>query len=113
MGTIKETQIIHNTNNYSVWKFKIEMLFIEEELFELVTDESPTPITTEWQIKDRKACAIINLSTEDATIIHVKKLNTANETWDALKTIMKGQTFQKLYLLPKLYGAKSSENGNM
>lgn len=37
-----------NTKNYTTWKFKIEMLLIKKELFEIITENVPTPTTTDW-----------------------------------------------------------------
>lgn len=37
-----------NENNYSTWKFKTEMLLIKEEIFTVITDNVPMPITTDW-----------------------------------------------------------------
>lgn len=34
--------------NYSNWRFKIEMLFIRKDFIEVITDEDPTSIATEW-----------------------------------------------------------------
>lgn len=76
------------------------MLLIKEELFEDITETPPTPIITDWSKKDRKTRSIINLSIEDSQIIHVKNLQNARDTWNALKTIHKRAKLpSKLYLL--------------
>lgn len=73
MAGIKEIQVVKlNSNNFSIWKFKLEMLLIKEKLFEFVIDEPTNPITTEWQKKDRKARALINLNIEYSQIVHVE-----------------------------------------
>lgn len=69
MATIKETQIVEklSSSNYSTWKFKLEILVIKEDLFELVTDEPPTPVTNDWQKKRQKGtCSYTFKYIEDA-----------------------------------------------
>lgn len=73
------------------------MLLIEE-LFEIITDDPPDPITAYWTKKASKVRAIINLVVEDSQIVHVKNLNSARETWRALKTI-----HERANLSSKLY----------
>lgn len=59
-------------------------MLIKKDLFEVVTDYPPTP-TTDWTKKDKKVCAVINLSIDDNQVEHVKHLNTARDTRDTLK----------------------------
>ena len=113
--SFKETTIDKlNNDNYNVWKFKLEMLLIREDLYNLVTDEPPEIITDQWRSRDRKARAIINLLIQDDQIIHVKNLTTAKETWNTLKNIHeRANLSSKLFLLRKLYSLKLSEGGNV
>lgn len=62
MAASRDIQVVEklNTNNYSTWKFKTEVLLAKEELFEVITDDALTLITVEK--KDRKDQAIINLT---------------------------------------------------
>jgi len=48
-----------NGNNYQTWKFKVELLLIKEDLWEVVSQDPPDPVTAAWRTKDRKARATI------------------------------------------------------
>lgn len=78
-----------NTNNYASGKFKTEISVIKEELFKVINDGAPTPITTDWLKKHQKGRVIINVAIDDIHIVHVKELNIARKTWNALKIIHK------------------------
>lgn len=116
MASYKEKQVIEelNSHNFSNCKFKIEMMLIKEDLFEVVNDYPPTP-TTDWTKKDKKACSLINLNIENNNeIVHVKHLNTARGTWHTLKEIHENSNLSnKLYYLRKLYSTELNESGNM
>ncbi|GBO07412.1 Retrovirus-related Pol polyprotein from transposon TNT 1-94 [Araneus ventricosus] len=117
MLSLKENnpQIVKlNANNYSVWKFKMEMILIKEDLFHLIEDDTPSQPDERYIKKDRQARAIINLCIEDSQIIHIKYETTAKATWNKLKTIHERSNLSsKLFLLRKLYATKMSEDGNM
>ncbi|GBN19276.1 Copia protein [Araneus ventricosus] len=117
MLSLKENnpQIVKlNANNYSVWKFKMEMILIKEDLLHLIEDDTPSQPDEKYIKKDRQARAIINLCIEDSQIIHIKYETTAKATWNKLKTIHERSNLSsKLFLLRKLYATKMSEDGNM
>ncbi|GBM97221.1 Retrovirus-related Pol polyprotein from transposon TNT 1-94 [Araneus ventricosus] len=117
MLSLKENnpQIVKlNANNYSVWKFKMEMILIKEDLFHLIEDDTPSQPDEKYIKKDRQARAIINLCIEDSQIIHIKYETTAKATWNKLKAIHERSNLSsKLFLLRKLYATKMSEDGNM
>ncbi|GBN13868.1 hypothetical protein AVEN_129991-1 [Araneus ventricosus] len=117
MLSLKENnpQIVKlNANNYSVWKFKMEMILIKEDLFHLIEDDMPSQPDEKYIKKDRQARAIINLCIEDSQIIHIKYETTAKATWNKLKAIHERSNLSsKLFLLRKLYATKMSEDDNM
>ena len=103
-----------NNQNYQTWKFKIELLLTKEDLWDTISEDSPNPTTTAWQLNDRKARATIGLLVEDNQLNLIRKLTTAKETWDALKKYHENSTLSnKVNLLKKLCGLKLTENGNM
>ncbi|XP_071037145.1 copia protein [Parasteatoda tepidariorum] len=116
MALSRDSQLIEklNQHNYSHWSFKMSMILIKEELYEIVTDTPPNPITADWSKKDKKARALINLCIDDNQIVHVREKETAKETWDTLKLIHERSNLSsKLFLLRKLYNTKLEERGNM
>lgn len=71
-----------NSTNYQIWKFKVELLPIKEEVWEVVSEDAPDPVTPAWRTKDCKARATIGLLLEDSQLHLVR---TARDTWLALK----------------------------
>lgn len=83
-----------NNQNYFKWKYKIELLLINEDLWEVITDEPPITPTRlrEWRKKDNKARSTIGLTVEDNQLVHIRGKETALETWNALKSIHEKDT---------------------
>lgn len=62
------------TANYSTWEFKIEIFLIKEDLFHVITEDQPNPMTGDWSKSDKNVRALINLTIHDSQIMHVKNL---------------------------------------
>ena len=78
-----------------------------------MADDPPDEVTDDWRTKDRKARATIGLLLEDNQLHLVKKLQTAKDTWEALKKYNQKSTLSnKVSLLKKLYPLKLTEDGN-
>lgn len=114
MSLLKDTVIEKlNFNNYDVWKFKVEMYLLKEDLYNIIINNTPNPLTDGFRNKNRKVGAITNLLIEDDQIIHAQNLETARECWLALKTFYERINLSSnLFLLRKLYSIKSCEGGN-
>lgn len=101
--------------NWPTWKYKVELLLLKDGLQDVVSrarnnDEDEAT----WNKKDGQAKAIIGLSLEDSQLIHVRKLKTAKEYWDALKQYHEQCTVtSKVFILKKLCRSVMQENGNM
>ena len=103
-----------NNENYQLWKFKIEMLLIKEDLWTVINDDVPTTLTDAWTKKDNQARATICLLVEDNQIENIREQKTAKDIWNKLKTIHERDNLtSKLYLLRKLYSIKYKEGTPM
>lgn len=103
-----------NNNNYQTWKFKVELLLTKEELWNVVSDEPPDPVTQQWRSKDQKAKANIGLLLEDNQLHLVRKQTTAKGMWTALQSYHQKSTLSnKVNLLKKLCNLKLAEDGDM
>ena len=105
-----------NNDNYQIWKYKMELLLIREELWTVINTPKPEEAQQAqiWQKKDDKARATLGLFVEDAQIIHVRKKTTAKEVWDSLKNYHEKSTLtSKIYLLRQICELKLSEGGDM
>lgn len=63
-----------NNDNYQVWKFKVELLLIKEDLWNIVSQEPPAEEDAAWTRKDGQARATIGLLVEDNSSIFGTKL---------------------------------------
>lgn len=105
-----------NNDNYSVWKFKVELFLIKEDLWSQTSSVRPSDPTAaaEWEKKDNKARATIGLLIEDTQLVHIRKSTTAKEVWESLKNYHEKSTLtSKVYLLRQICNLKLSETGNM
>lgn len=66
-------------DNYYTWKYKLELLLIKEECWEVIVGQMPTPKTDAWQKKDDKARAMIGLLVEDNQLIHIREAEHAKD----------------------------------
>lgn len=92
-----------NNGNYQVWKYKLELLLIKEDLWDIVINEKPENVDATWMSKDGKARATIGLLVDDSQLVHLRKLKTARDYWETLmKTHEKSTLSNKVMLLKKL-----------
>jgi len=92
-----------NNSNYHLWKFKVEMLLVKDDLWEVVNDDIPAEATDRWRMKDRKATAHIGLLLEDGHLHLVRKQQTDKGMWTILKNYHEKSTLSnKVNLLKKL-----------
>lgn len=103
-----------NDNNFAVWKFKMELFLVKEELFSVVVEDKPGTPTADWTLKDGKARAMIGLAVEDTQLVHIIRKTTAKEMWDSLKKIHEESSLSStLHVLRKLCSMRLSEEGNL
>lgn len=111
-GKISITKL--NNSNYQIWKYKIELVLIKEQVWDVVNEDRPQNPTAAWTRKDDKARALIGLLVEDSEFIHVKKARTSKESWTILKNRHEKPTLtNKISLLKRICGLKMSENDNI
>lgn len=117
MADLVRTGIVKlNNQNYSVWKFKLELLLIKDNLWEQMSTIKPenAEAAAEWQKKDDKARATIGLLAEDSQLIHIRKAETARQVWESLKNYHEKSTLtSKVYLFRRICSLHLTETGNM
>lgn len=100
--------------NYASWKFQMEMFLIREDLWHVVADAKPEPVTDAWNKADRKARATLGLCIDESQYVLIKDSVSAKAVWDALKAYHEKSTASsQLSLLNRLCDAKLSENGDV
>ncbi|GBP07334.1 Copia protein [Eumeta japonica] len=74
-----------SNNNYHVWKFNMELLLLERELWDIVVNDVPDVQDSRWLARDGKARATIGLAVEESQKVLIKQLRNAKAFWDTLK----------------------------
>lgn len=108
-----------NGNNYATWKFRVRMLLIRDDVWDIVDgtelspEESPVEIA-KWKKRDNKALATICLSVEDSQLVHVKDARSSFEAWSSLKNHHeKSSLANRLFLRKRMYSTRLERGGNM
>lgn len=106
---------LSGSNNYQIWKYKLELLLMKEELWNVVSEDPPIePRTESWAVKDGKAKATIGLLIEDQLVVHIRNCKTAKDMWECLrKQYEKPNLTNKVFLLKRLCRMNLQEGGNM
>lgn len=67
-----------NGENYQIWKYKLELLLMKEDLWDTISCDKPDNAPASWISKDGKARATIGLLVEDSQLVHLQG-NVAKE----------------------------------
>ncbi len=122
VDNVKTTIAKLNNENYFTWKFRVELLLIKDDLWNVVekaapalsVDRSNQSTIDAWKKCDDKARATIGLLVEDNQLNHIRNKSTAKEWWNALKNHHEKSTLSnKVILMRKICDAKMEENGDM
>lgn len=105
-----------NNNNYSAWKFKVELLLVREDLWRLV-NPGVKPATEEesaWNALDAKTRATIGLLIEDNQHGLIRGAATSKAAWDALKDHHQKTTLtSKVSLLKQICDKRFADGEDM
>lgn len=103
-----------NHQNYQTWKTRMEMLLKREELWFVVQDQKPEPVTPEWSRADQKCAATIVLYIEDSQLHLVKDVATAKDAWNRIKDYHGRTTMtSRVALLKRICSLNLAEGGDM
>lgn len=119
---MKTTIVKLNNENYFTWKFRMELIFIKDDVWHVIektapalsSDRSNQSTVDAWKRSDDKASATIELLVEDNQLNHIRNKTTAKQWWDALKEHHEKSTLSnKVILMRKICDAKMEEDGDM
>jgi transposase InsO family protein len=107
--------------NFHLWKFKMEMVMAEKELWEIVEgSEEPPFSSTDPRImqaytrREKKAFAILALNLADSQLAHIRSCKTPAEAWSKLCNIHEAKTLANiLFLRRKFFTIKMGEEDDM
>lgn len=63
-----------NESNFQIWKTKLELMLIRDDLWDVVDTEIPAEKTAQWVKQNGKAKAMIGLLVEDKQLLGIKKI---------------------------------------
>lgn len=107
--------------NFHLWKFKMEMVMAEKELWEIVdgSEEPPSSdaearVRTAYTRREKKAFAILALNLSDSQLSHIRSCKTPAEAWAKLCNIHEAKSLVNiLFLRRKFFTIKMEENDDM
>jgi hypothetical protein len=106
-----------NGQNYQLWKMKMEDYLYQKDLFLPLGGIEKKPTTMkdgEWEVLDRKALGMIQLSLAASMAFNISKENTMKELMDALdKLYEKPSVSNKVFLMKRLFNMNMSEGGSV
>lgn len=110
-------------DNYNSWAYRMKMLLIKEELWNVVNGSEKTQAGDTEEItrkneeilkKMNKAQALIALSVDDLQLLHVKNTEDPHTAWQNLKEANQSSTVgAKVRLLQKFFETRYTKDGNM
>lgn len=103
-----------NGENYSLWKYKLELILKREKLWKYIIEAVPKEPSDDWNKCNDEATAIIGLSVEDSQLFLIKKAKSAREAWEILKSHHEKDTLgSSVRLMRKICGLRFSNEGDI
>lgn len=115
MDTIRQINKLNNTN-YSIWKIKMKMILIAENVWFVVNDKQSTEEQTsaEWLRADQLAKSLILLNLDDNQLYLIANTTTSKEIWNSLQEFHGTVThFKRMRTIRQLMETKMSGNKTM
>ena len=79
---------LHGRSNWASWKFEMEMVLMEKDLWDVTTQEPETPsLTDKIKRQQQRARARIALSLDRSEQLHVRSIQSPAAMWEALCSI--------------------------
>ena len=106
-------------SNYSMWKFRMQMVLEDKDLWEIVEGTSTRPSDEEEAKKhdklQRKALMLIVTHVNDQQGALLKKCKTGKEAWDTLQNVHESKTLanQLFYVRRFLHMSMAEEEDMM
>ena len=104
--------------NYSMWKFRMQMLLEDKDLWEIVEGTSTPPSDAEeakkYDKSQRKALLLIVTHVNDQQAAHLKKCKTGKEAWDKLQEVHESKTIaNQLYCVQRFLHISMADGEDM
>jgi hypothetical protein len=99
---------LENSNNYHLWKFKVQLVLEERDLFGVVdgsesNSDNEEVKAAEWLKKDKKARVTICLALSDSVLTMVRDSQTAKQVWDKLSSVFENKNLVNRLLMKRRF----------
>lgn len=92
----------------------MKMILIKKEVWNVIEDEVPEPITNELKKADDTAHSTIALNIEDDQIPYIRLCKRARDAWNILSdTHEKDTANNRVYLLRKIMNMRIDDGGDV
>src|SRR5260370_28045123 len=104
--------------NYHVWKFKMQLILEDKELFGVIDGSDIKPdngdALSEWVKRDKKARVTVCLALSDSVLATVRSCDTAKGIWDKLASVFESKSLvNRLFMRRKLLTMKMGEGDTL
>lgn len=108
-----------NGENWTTWKFQIQVVLKSKGLYEMVVGKTTKPVSgenaiVEWERKDAKAQEQLVCRLENKPLTHILSCNSAEEMWKKLTTIYENKSQVSVHLLQqRFFSMQYNEEGGI
>jgi hypothetical protein len=104
---LSDSKKLEDASNYSSWKYFMELILTERDVFSIVDGKEPKPTNhndeSKWSKRDIKARMIIIINLRSYLVVHARDCKTAKELWDKMKSMFESLSMsQRMFLRIKL-----------
>ena len=105
--------------NFTMWKYRVEMVLRVRKLWKVVTGEEPrpdanSPALADWLERDQEAKAQVTLTLSNEPLSGVLHATSAKDVWDMLLKRYEGSGKQTIaYLISELFRATLSDDTDL
>lgn len=108
-----------NGENWTIWKFQIQVVLKSKGLYDVVVGKTIKPVSgenaiIEWERKDSKAQEQLVCRLENKPLTHILSCNSAEEMWNKLTTIYENKSQVSVHLLQqRFFSMQYDEQGGI
>jgi hypothetical protein len=109
---LKQIDKLSEVDDFQVWKFQLTIILRANELYDIVTTDTPEDQRTEaWKKKDANAQRVIVTTLDKKPLLHVMSCKSAHDMWIKITSIYERDTEQqKCALLQNFFSFNFDKN---
>lgn len=100
--------------DFTNWRFRVEVLFLQQNLFDHIDKSPPTKKGDEWIESEKKAKLLLIQCIADSHLEYIKHQKTSYDMWQTLKKLFERKSISgQIYLRKQLLSMKFDESSDM